>query len=118
MSILNRGFRKFSRFLAVQKRKRKLKNHKFSIICNTCIGGVISHSLGEQFRSPTVNLVIYEYEFITFCQHLKEYSECDVELPAVGEQAQYANIKYPVGIRRGGKKSAGYYVVFCSLSFF
>ena len=38
-------------------RRRKLQNHDFSILCNRCIGGVVSHAVGEQFRSPTVNLI-------------------------------------------------------------
>ena len=90
------------RGLAILKRKKRLKVKNFSIISNTCIGGVISNSLGEQQRSPTVNLIIYEEQFLQFCRHLKEYSQCSLEKPSEQEQAQFPSVKYPVGILRGG----------------
>lgn len=92
----------FSRELAVIKRRRRLIASDFSIISNTCIGGVISNSLGERHRSPTVNLIIYEDQFLIFCRHLKEYSQCIVEKPNESEQKQFAELNYPVGILRGG----------------
>ena len=46
--------------MATKHRAAKLTNQKFTIISNTCVGGVITHNVGEQFRSPTVNLIIYE----------------------------------------------------------
>ena len=85
---------KLSRFLTLLWRRSKLKNHTFSIISNTCIGGVITNSVGEQFRSPTVNLVIYEEEFLTFCEHLADYAHCPL-VPADPELE--ARMGYPVG---------------------
>ena len=38
--------------------------------CN-CIGGDLSNDLGQQFRSPTVNLIIPEY--LKFAGNLKYY---------------------------------------------
>lgn len=100
--MLKKAISKLARQLAMVKRRRKLKNHSFTIISNTCIGGVISHALGEQFRSPTVNLVIYEYDFLTFCRNLKAYSQCALEQPATDdEKKQYAGSRCPVGILRG-----------------
>lgn len=92
-----------NRELATLKRRKRLKAKNFSIISNTCIGGVISNSLGEQQRSPTVNLVIYEDQFLQFCRHLKEYARCPLEEPNVKEREQFINMKYPVGIVRGGE---------------
>ena len=89
---------KLSRFLTLLWRRSKLKNHTFSIISNTCIGGVIAHAVGEQFRSPTVNLVIYEEDFLTFCENLRAYSTCPLE-PA--DAALSEKMGYPVGILRG-----------------
>ena len=104
--MLKKAISKFSRHLTVLKRRKNLKNYTFSIISNTCIGGVISHSVGEQFRSPTVNLVIYEYDFITFCQNLKAYSECPLEQPGSDEEKEkYSAHNYPVGILRGACKN-------------
>ena len=92
-----------SRELAILHRRRRLKANNFSIISNTCIGGVISNSLGEQQRSPTVNLVIYEEQFLQFCRHLKAYSQCPLEEPSEQEKARFADLKYPVGVVRGGE---------------
>lgn len=103
--MLKKAISILSRHLAVLKRKKGLKNHTFSIISNTCIGGVISHAVGEQFRSPTVNLVIYEYDFITFCQNLKAYSQCPLEPPvSIEEKNKFSGYQYPVGILRGNSK--------------
>lgn len=60
LNMAERALNKAGRALAVNTRRSKLKNHDFTIISNTCVGGVITHYVGEQFRSPTVNLIIYE----------------------------------------------------------
>lgn len=96
---------RIGRALATKRRAKALKNHDFTIISNTCVGGVITHNVGEQFRSPTVNLIIYEDQFLLFCLHLKEYSTCPVEQPTDEEVPQFASFTYPVGILRGA--SAG-----------
>ena len=98
---MNKTIAKAGRWLAIQKRKAKLKNHSFTIISNTCVGGVMTHNVGEQFRSPTVNLIIYEDQFLLFCRHLKEYSICPMESPTAEEQKQFEQYSYPVGILRG-----------------
>ena len=91
---------RIGRGLAVLLRRHRLKNRSFSIISNTCIGGVITHAVGEQFRSPTVNLVIYEEDFLTFCENLRAYSTCPLE-PA--DAALSEKMGYPVGVLRGGE---------------
>lgn len=48
-----------------------LKNNCFSIISSNCVGGILSHDLGQQFRSPTINLTVRE--FIPFVQRLDYY---------------------------------------------
>lgn len=53
--------------------RKRLKNKDFSILCSNCIGGVIYHRLGLQFRSPTVNLWMRQKDFITLAHNLKEY---------------------------------------------
>ncbi len=99
---LKLNLKALGRFLATRHRKALLKNHSFSIISNTCIGGVITHNVGEQFRSPTVNLIIFEDQFLIFCRHLREYSNCPVEKPTLDESEQFQHLNYPVGILRGG----------------
>lgn len=73
----------------------RLKNKDFSLITNTCLGGIISHNLGLQFQSPTVNLGIRDFdEFFLFCTHLSYY----LSLPV--EQVQ-SDFRYPVGVLKG-----------------
>lgn len=98
---MNKITAKAGRWLTIQKRRAKLKNHSFSIVSNTCVGGVMTHNVGERFRSPTVNLIIYEDQFLTFCRHLKEYAACPLEEPNEEEQKQFDQYSYPVGILRG-----------------
>lgn len=61
------------------KYRRNLRNHNFTILCSNCIGGVISHKLGEQFNSPTVNLSINNKDFCKLIEHLDYYLNCEVE---------------------------------------
>ena len=77
---------KFIHFIYSQKRSRWLnrlqkrnRNHDFSLITNDCIGGVICHDLGEQFRSPTVNLWIPNTQFLEFAQNLQYYLSCEIQ---------------------------------------
>ena len=53
--------------------RRKLKNDGFSIICSSCIGGVIYNRLGKQFLSPTINMFFSQRDFIRFAVNLKHY---------------------------------------------
>lgn len=94
---------KLSRAFAMYERRSRLKNKNFSIISNTCIGGVIYNSLGEKFCSPTINMVIYEEDFINFCRYLKEYSKIPVDLPNDKELKEFPQVNYPVGIIHGGE---------------
>ena len=70
--------------------KMMLSNDNFSIICNNCIGGVIYHSLGKKFLSPTINLYITPSDFVKFCSNLKYYLA--LELNEVSTE-----FDYPVG---------------------
>lgn len=53
--------------------RKRLHNDNFTIITDTCIGGVMYHKLGKQFRSPTINLWIYDKDFIRFVSNLRYY---------------------------------------------
>ena len=59
----------------------KLRNRHFSLITCNCIGGALSNDLGQQFRSPTVNLIIPEY--LKFAGNLKHYLGIPI-VPGVG----------------------------------
>lgn len=60
-----------------------------SIISQNCIGGVLSHDLGMQFRSPTVNLFIREPDFVKFALNLEHYLGCSLRVHWGGT--------YPIG---------------------
>lgn len=49
-----------------------------SIISNNCTGAAISHDMGMEFLSPTVNLQILPEEFPKFCKDIKTYMTADI----------------------------------------
>ncbi len=51
----------------------RLLNDNFTIITNTCIGGVMYHKLGKQFLSPTINLWMHDVEFFRFVRNMDAY---------------------------------------------
>lgn len=53
--------------------RARLKNHDFSLIMSNCVGGILSHDLGEQFRSPTINLTVRDY--LMFVKRLEYYMQ-------------------------------------------
>lgn len=55
------------------KNRTRLKNHDCTIISVNCTGGILSHDLGLQFKSPTINLFFRADDFIKFCENLKYY---------------------------------------------
>ncbi len=75
----------------IENRKR-LKNTDFSIIASNCNGGIISHDLNLQFRSPFINLWLKPKEYIKLLQNLKEYMQ--YELTFIKEEG----IDYPIGL--------------------
>lgn len=73
----------------------RLKNSNFTIIANTCVGGLMSHELNQRFCSPMVNLAIYNHdEFFPFVEHLDYYLELPIEFVP-------SNYHFPVGILHG-----------------
>lgn len=87
-------YREFLRRGLNRRNRSRLNNHDFTIICNNCVGGVICHELGEQFRSPTVNLFFsHPQEYIEFCSDLEYYLTC--------EFVEKESDTYPVGLLDG-----------------
>lgn len=71
-------WRRIKRERWLKQLREKNRNHDFSLITNDCVGGVICHDLGEQFRSPTVNLWIPNGNFLEFAQNLEYYLSCEI----------------------------------------
>lgn len=62
--------------LAIRRRtamRRALTNTTPSFLCPNCIGGILFHDLGLQFRSPTVNLMMTQPDFVKFVLNLEHY---------------------------------------------
>lgn len=56
-----------------QQNQQRLENHSMSVISSNCNGAFILHDLGEQFRSPFVNLYLTPNDFIQYLKHLDQY---------------------------------------------
>ena len=67
--IVRKAYRKLHRAWL----RHRLKNRDFTILAPTCIAGVIYHELGVQFLSPTINLWMYDKDFLKFVHNLDEY---------------------------------------------
>ena len=67
--IISRLFNKLSSVFY----RLRLRNDGFTIITNSCIGGIMYHKLGKQFMSPTINLWMYDEEFYKFVNNLDYY---------------------------------------------
>lgn len=62
-------YRKIHRFFL----RKRLKNRDFTLLAPTCIAGVMYHELGCKFLSPTINLWMYDKDFLKFVKNLKHY---------------------------------------------
>lgn len=61
----------------LKKMRKRLRNREFSIISANCCGAILTHDLGEQFRTPTVNLWFEAQDFVVFCENLKHYLQLE-----------------------------------------
>lgn len=85
---------KAKRYFTIKKRAKKLKVKSFpTIISNNCCGGIIHHDLNQRFTSPTINLYFNHTDFLTYANHLEEYSK-DFDLM----EDLSATEKFPVGV--------------------
>lgn len=85
---------KLLRYFINQRNRKRLKNKSFSLLCNNCAGGILSHDLGLQFRSPTINLFFYHDHFLRFCENLDYYLKQEL---IICENPQHKpEIEYPV----------------------
>ena len=61
------------------KMRKALENTAASFLCPNCIGGILFHDLGLQFRSPTVNTMMTQRDFVKFALDLDRYLALDLE---------------------------------------
>lgn len=62
-----------------RKMRRQLHNSDVTFLVPNCIGGILFHDLGLQFRSPTVNLMMTQTDFVRFVLNLKDYLAQELE---------------------------------------
>ena len=53
--------------------RKTLKNTTPTLLCPNCLGGILFHDLGLQFRSPTVNTMMFQTDFVKFVLNLDHY---------------------------------------------
>ncbi len=53
--------------------RKRLKNKDFTILSSNCIGGIIYHRLGLQFRSPTINLWMRQRDCMKLAADIDKY---------------------------------------------
>ena len=56
-----------------EKMRKALTNRNPTFLCPNCIGGLLFHDLGLQFRSPTVNLMMFQTDFAKFVLDMDNY---------------------------------------------
>lgn len=62
--------------VAIRRRKKMremLTNTTPTFLCPNCIGGILFHDLDLQFRSPTINLMMLQTDFVKFVLNMDEY---------------------------------------------
>lgn len=74
LTIVRKIYRKVHRYFL----RKRLKNKNFTILAPTCIAGVMYHELGQKFLSPTINLWMYDKDFLKFIHNLKDYLSYDL----------------------------------------
>lgn len=77
------------------ERYKKLRRSKISIVSQNCWGGLIYHSFGLQFLSPTINLYIHERDFLKLLDDLKLYFDAELRFYSTGIDESTQN-EYPI----------------------
>ena len=93
MRKIKKQILKFLQRIINNKNRKRLIQKNRSIIANNCIGGFISHYLGIQFQSPTVNLFIKPKDYIKMLLDFDKYF--DPKAPI--NEVKFEGINYPVG---------------------
>lgn len=100
--MLSKAYNKARDTMWQQRRKMinkenqmRLKAKDTTILSSNCNGGVLSHDLGLQFCSPTVNMYFNAEDFIKFCENLEHYLSIDKFVECI-DPAIVQGCAYPV----------------------
>lgn len=79
-SIIKHVLSERNPFAVLRRKKMRdaLNNITPTFLCPNCIGGILFHDLGVQFRSPTVNTMILQTDFVKFILDLNKYMKMDL----------------------------------------
>lgn len=90
--------------ITAKKRKKRIKNHNFTIISNNCWGGFIYQSYALKYNSPTIGLFIMAEDYIDFIKNFKENINKDIKEINYLDSKWYKTLKnnesfgkYPIG---------------------
>lgn len=72
-------FEKYYHEKVANKYRAQLENADFSLLCNNCLGGILYHDLGLEFKSPTINMYFKADDYIEFLENLDFYLSCDIK---------------------------------------
>lgn len=101
---LHKWKEKIGNKLFAGKRRKKLNNTDFSIICNNCWGGFVYRYFGLPYLSPTVGLYFYSEDFIKFAKDIHKYITMPITIISAKNSRHYEDLKrkgqenIPVGI--------------------
>lgn len=70
---MSHKLRQFMRSGLDQRNRERLVNTTPTVFASNCNGGVMTHDLGLQFKSPTVNLFIRPKAYVRFLANLEHY---------------------------------------------
>lgn len=71
--------------------RSRLKNKDFTLLTNDCMGGVILRDLGQDLRSPMIDLSIRPDDFVKLLEDFDNYIKQDI-------REVYYDSDYPVGM--------------------
>ena len=98
VKILNKG--KYDRYVRdIQERSSKLPD--FTMLTSDCMAGLIYHTMGRQFLSPTINMSIKDADFLKFLTDMPYYLEREIRF--------IENDTYPKGTVGEGDKAIRIY---------
>lgn len=63
--------------IRINNMRKNIKNTTVSFLCPNCLGGILFHDLGLQFKSPTVNLMMFQKDFLKFVLDMDRYLNTD-----------------------------------------
>ena len=81
MNIINKIIDEYNPLVIMRRKKMRkaLKNKDVTFLCPNCIGGILFHDLGLQFKSPTINLMMYQTDLLKFVLDMERYLKCEFE---------------------------------------